>query len=180
MLSRASLSVAGSSRLASWTTASTPARVTVAALSTPSPLSRSLSSTSSLASGRGGERSDRPQFSNRNNNNNNGDRSDYRPRRRDDGSPSNQRSGGSNAGNPVAQESVFHIRMQSLVLVEVRARVKTATTINARPDQEMALLETTTEKAMHKGAMRMNQRSSSVPLLQVCHQRLHQMRHFQG
>ncbi|SPO25068.1 related to translation initiation factor IF-2, mitochondrial [Ustilago trichophora] len=97
MLSRTSLSLSSSSRLASLAAASTSTRVTVAALSTPPPLSRNLSFTSLVASGRGG---DRPTSSSRNN-----DRSDYRPRRRDDAPSSNQRSGGSNAGNTVAQYS---------------------------------------------------------------------------
>ncbi|SPO32277.1 related to translation initiation factor IF-2, mitochondrial [Ustilago trichophora] len=97
MLSRTSLSLASSSRLASLAAASSSARATVAALSTPLPPSRNLSSTSPVASGRGG---DRPPSSNRNN-----DRSDYRPRRPDHASSSNQRSGSSNAGNTVAQYS---------------------------------------------------------------------------
>lgn len=97
MLSRASLSFASSSRLAGWTAASSSARITVAALSPPSSYRRSITSTPAIASGRG---DDRPQYSNRNT-----DRSDYRPRRRDDGPPSDQRSGGSNAGNTVSQYS---------------------------------------------------------------------------
>ena len=93
MLSRTSLSIASSSRLAGWAAAATSssARGTVATLSTPAPLLRHLSSTSLVASGRGG---DRPPHSNRNN-----DRSDYRPRRQDDAFSS------SNAGNTVTQYS---------------------------------------------------------------------------
>ncbi|TKY86054.1 hypothetical protein EX895_004879 [Sporisorium graminicola] len=106
MLSRRSLSLASSSRIASWTCASISTRVTAtkvataAALSTPACLSRSIATNPSLASGREGGR---PSFSSNCDN----DRSDYRPRRRDDGAsaPSTQRSGGSNHGNPVAQYS---------------------------------------------------------------------------
>ncbi|SJX66134.1 related to translation initiation factor IF-2, mitochondrial [Sporisorium reilianum f. sp. reilianum] len=103
MLSRTSLSLASSSRIARWACASTSTRVTAAAaaaLSTPACFSRSLATTSSVASGREGSR---PSFSS----NRDDGRSDYRPRRRDDGSSSssNQRSGGSNYGNPVAQYS---------------------------------------------------------------------------
>ncbi|KAF6767459.1 Translation initiation factor IF- 2, domain 3 [Kalmanozyma brasiliensis GHG001] len=96
MLSRTSLSLASSSRLASWATASTSRAA--AALSTAPSLSRSLSSTPLAASGREGSRPSHSQNRDR-------DGSDYRPRRRDDASQPNQRSGGSNYGNPVAQFS---------------------------------------------------------------------------
>ncbi|CDW97546.1 hypothetical protein [Sporisorium scitamineum] len=85
--------------MASWACTSTSTRVTTAAtLSTPACISRSLATTTSVASGREGGRPS--YFSNRDN-----DRPDYRPRRRDDGSSPNQRFGGSNYGNPVAQYS---------------------------------------------------------------------------
>ncbi|SNX83503.1 related to translation initiation factor IF-2, mitochondrial [Melanopsichium pennsylvanicum] len=96
MLSRTSF-LANSSRLASWAAASNSSRVTAATFSTPLTLSRSLSFTSSVSSSRTGD----PSASlNRNN-----DRSDHRPRRRDDAFSFNQRSDGSNAGNPVQQYS---------------------------------------------------------------------------
>ncbi|GAC98706.1 translation initiation factor [Pseudozyma hubeiensis SY62] len=97
MLSRTSLSLASSSRLASWTSSYSTRLTTATATAS---ISRSLTTTSTLRSGREGAR---PSSSS----NRSQDRSDYRPRRREDGGSAsgNQRSGGSNYGNPVAQYS---------------------------------------------------------------------------
>ncbi|KAJ1028045.1 hypothetical protein NDA13_003495 [Ustilago tritici] len=93
MLSRKSLALASSSRLA-----------VVASLSRPTSVIRTLSSTSTLASSRSG--ADGPYNPNRNNSNN--DRPDYRRPRREEGGtppPSRQRLGESSGGNTVSQYS---------------------------------------------------------------------------